>query len=227
MWPEVLTGEGVTKATGGPSLGWDWLPATPRSPTIPESLPAVGVLLGLEGEATDAEVVRAVLAGDVDRYAVLVRRYRDRYARYASRMLGSRDVAEDAVQDALVRAFDRLADCREPDKFAGWLFLILRNRCFAEKRRRQRQERPLDSTDELFAAPDRPDGEYEQVERARALEQALQHLTPEQREVFVLKHTEGLAYEEIAGVTGATVASLKMRMHRAYDRLRELMKEHL
>jgi len=65
------------------------------------------------------------------------------------------------------------------------------------------------------------------VERARALEQALQHLTPEQREVFVLKHTEGLAYEEIAGVTGATVASLKMRMHRAYDRLRELMKEHL
>jgi len=70
-------------------------------------------------------------------------------------MLGSRDVAEDAVQDALVRAFDRLADCREPHKFAGWLFLILRNRCFAEKRRRQRQERPLDSADEMFAAPDR------------------------------------------------------------------------
>src|SRR5437870_13879193 len=64
-------------------------------------------------------------------------------------------------------------------------------------------------------------------ERAHALERALQHLTPEQREVFVLKHMEGLAYEEIAGVTGATVASLKMRMHRAYDRLRELMKEHL
>ena len=79
----------------------------------------------------------------------------------------------------------------------------------------------------MFAAPDRPDGEYEQVERAHALERALQHLTPEQREVFVLKHTEGLAYEEIAGITGATVASLKMRMHRAYDRLRELMKEHL
>ena len=183
--------------------------------------------MGLEGEATDAEIVRAVLAGDVERYAVLVRRYRERYARYASRMLGSRDVAEDAVQDALVRAFDRLADCREPDKFAGWLFLILRNRCYAEQRRRQREGRPLDEADEMFAAPDRPDGAYEQVERTHALERALQHLTAEQREVFVLKHTEGLAYEEIAGVTGATVASLKMRMHRAYDRLRELMKEHL
>src|SRR3989441_9339074 len=77
---------------------------------------------------------------------------------YTTLFRSSRDVAEDAVQDALVRAFDRLADCREPDKFAGWLFLILRNRCYAERRRRQRQERPLDSTDEMFAGPDRPDG---------------------------------------------------------------------
>src|SRR2546422_11525849 len=66
-------------------------PRYPGPLPSPASLPAVGVLLGLEGEATDAEVVRAVLAGDVERYAVLVRRYRDRYARYASRMLGSRD----------------------------------------------------------------------------------------------------------------------------------------
>src|SRR2546426_8987434 len=87
--------------------------------------------MGLRDGATDGEVVRAVLAGDVERFAVLVCRYRDRYARYATRMLGSGDAAEDAVQDALVRAFDHLADCREPDKFAGWLFLILRNRCFA------------------------------------------------------------------------------------------------
>ena len=182
--------------------------------------------MGLEGEATDAEVVRAVLAGDVERYAVLVRRYRDRYARYAARMLGSLDVAEDAVQDALVRAFDRLADCRDPDKFAGWLFLILRNRCFAERRRRRREGRPLEQRDENVAAPDRPDGEYEQLERLRALERALERLTPEQRDVFVMKHVEGLAYEEIGQLTGATVASLKMRMHRAYDRLRVLMKEH-
>ena len=177
-------------------------------------------------QATDREVVHAVLAGDVERYAVLVRRYRDRYARYAARMLGSLDAAEDAVQDALVRAFDQLAQCREPDKFAGWLFLILRNRCFAERRRQTREGRGLEATDEAVAGPDRPDGNVEQVERTRALEQALVKLTPEQREVFVLKHVEGLAYEEIAAMTGATVASLKMRMHRAYDRLRELLKEH-
>jgi RNA polymerase sigma-70 factor, ECF subfamily len=176
---------------------------------------------------TDAEVVRAVLAGDVERYAVLVERYRDRYARYAARMLGSRDAAEDAVQDALVRAFDRLADCREPDKFAGWLFLILRNRCFADQRRRHREGRLPEEAAAGVAASERSDAVVEQRERSQALERAVEKLTPEQREAFVLKHVAGLPYEEIAQLTGATVASLKMRMHRAYDRLRELMKEHL
>jgi RNA polymerase sigma-70 factor (ECF subfamily) len=177
--------------------------------------------------ATDGAIVRAVLAGDVERYAVLVARYRDRYARFAARMLGSRDAAEDAVQDALVRAFDRLADCREPDKFSGWLFLILRNRCFAERRRDQREARVPEGAADVVAAPERADAGLEERERIGALERAVGTLTPEQREAFVLKHVEGLSYEEMAGLTGATVASLKMRMHRAYDRLRELMKEHV
>ena len=56
--------------------------------------------LGARAAASDGDVVRAVLAGDAERYAELVRRYRDRYARYAARMLGSPDAAEDAVQDA-------------------------------------------------------------------------------------------------------------------------------
>jgi RNA polymerase sigma-70 factor (ECF subfamily) len=175
---------------------------------------------------TDGEIVRAVLAGDVELYAVLVERYRDRFARYAARMLGSHDAAEDALQDALVRAFDRLADCREPDKFAGWLFLILRNRCFAEQRRHQREGRLPEDAAEAVAAPERSDGAIERREQARELELALGQLTPEQREAFVLKHVAGMPYEEIAQLTGATVASLKMRMHRAYDRLRELMKEY-
>jgi RNA polymerase sigma-70 factor, ECF subfamily len=176
--------------------------------------------------ATDGEIVRAVLAGDVERYAVLVSRYRARHARYAARMLGSLDAAEDAVQDALVRAFDRLADCREPEKFAGWLFLILRNRCFAERRRHQREER-LPEADSGVAAPERSESGVEHGQRSKALEEAIGQLTPEQREAFVLKHVEGMSYNEIAQLTGATVASLKMRMHRAYDRLRELMRDHL
>ena len=169
---------------------------------------------------SDGEVVRRVLAGAREDYAVLVRRYRDRYARYAARMLGSVDAAEDAVQDALVRAFEQLAQCREPEKFAGWFFLILRNRCFAEKRRQGRGGRPLEEEDARIASAARADQVLEAAEQRRALIKALGHLTPEQREVFVLKHIEEKSYDEIAELTQSSVASLKMRMHRAYDRLR-------
>src|SRR3989441_10435792 len=149
-----------------------------------------------ESQAADGEIVRAVLAGDRERYAQLVERYRDRYARYATRMLGSPDAAEDAVQDAFVRAYDQLAQCKDPDKFVGWFFLILRNRCFAE-RRRNRTSASLDAANDV-AAVDRADGGAETAEQRRALQRALLELTPDQREVFVLKHVEGLSYGEIA-----------------------------
>jgi RNA polymerase sigma factor (sigma-70 family) len=172
----------------------------------------------------DGEIVRAVLGGDRERYAVLVERYRDRYARYAARMLGSADAGEDAVQDAFVRAYDQLGQCHDPDKFVGWFFLILRNRCFAE-RRKSRNQAPLEAAATLAAA-DRSDNGAETAERRRALQHALLELTPEQREVFVLKHVEGLSYGEIAERLSTSVPSLKMRMHRAYDRLREQLREH-
>ena len=188
----------------------------------------MGLRLGLRDETTDGVVVRAVLGGDVERYAELVRRYRDRYARYAARMLGSADAAEDAVQDAFIRAYDQLAQCREPDNFAGWFFLILRNRCFAERRRESRMG---GGSGEIEARPipaaEQPDGMMDAKERLHALQQALLDLTPEQREVFVLKHVEGLSYDEIAVRIGGSVPSLKMRMHRAYDRLRERLKDRM
>jgi len=182
-------------------------------------------------------VVRAILAGDTERYAELVTRYRDRYARYATRMLGSADAAEDAVQDAFVRAYDQLSQCRDPDNFVGWFFLILRNRCFAE-RRKSKDVAPLEAAGAVIAV-ERADVPVEMDERRRALQhallaltaeqrRALQHalleLTPEQREVFVLKHVEGLSYGEIAERLTPSVPSLKMRMHRAYDRLREQLR---
>ena len=171
---------------------------------------------------TDGDIVRAVLAGDRERYAELVERYRDRYARYAARMLGSADAADDAIQDAFVRAYDQLGQCKDPENFVGWFFLILRNRCFAEQRK-NRTRAPLELAGDI-PARDRSDNGAETAERRRALERALLELTPEQREVFVLKHVEGLSYGEIAERLSTSVPSLKMRMHRAYDRLRDQLR---
>lgn len=175
---------------------------------------------------SDGDVVRAVLAGDVERYGVLVSRYRERYARYAAQLLGSAERAEDALQDALVQAYERLAQCRDPDNFAGWFFLILRNRCFGERRRLARDGSPLDDAATTVAASGDAASGAERAELRRALQAALQTLTPEQREVFVLRHVEEMSYEQIAARTGQTVGALKMRMHRGYDRLRTLLKDH-
>lgn len=174
------------------------------------------------GEPTsDGEVVRAVLRGEVEQYAQLVRRYRERYARYATQLLGAVDPAEDAMQEAFIRAYDQLASCRDPDNFAGWFFMILRNCCYAEARAGRRNAGEALGPAQLNqAGTDRADGPLEEAERRRRMERALERLTTEQREVFVLKHDEGLSYDEIARKTGLSIASLKMRMHRAYDRLR-------
>ena len=174
----------------------------------------------------DAEVIRAVLAGEVERYAVLVRRYRPRYAAYAARVAGSPDAGEDAMQEAFIRAYDRLAQCREPANFRGWFFLILRNCCFAEARSGRR----LDGLDEAnergeLQQAERSSGAVEGEEQRHQLDRAIGKLTPVQREVFAMKHVEGLTYEQMAERLQTTVGSLKMRMHRAYDRLREELKE--
>jgi len=171
---------------------------------------------------SDGDIVRAVLAGNIEQYGTLVERYRDKYARFAARMLGSFDAAEDAVQDAFIRAYDQLARCRDPDNFLGWFFLILRNRCLAERRRSQLKA----EAGEMLEQPgtERADRAVEADEERRALTAALTALTDEQREVFVMKHVEGWSYEEIAKRTGVPVPSLKMRMYRSYQRLRVLLR---
>ncbi len=170
-------------------------------------------------------MIGAVLAGQVERYAVLVRRYRGRFATYAARVAGSPDGGEDAMQEAFIRAYDRLAQCRDPSNFRGWFFLILRNCCFAEARSRRR----LDGLDEVgdrseLQQDEQVSAAVEGEERRRDLDRALSRLTPTQREVFAMKHVEGLTYEQMAERLQTTVGSLKMRMHRAYDRLREELK---
>ncbi len=89
----------------------------------------------------DAAIVHQVLAGDGDAYALLVGRYRDRYARFAIHMLGNRDDAEEALQDAFIRGYRSLTRCEEPEKFGSWLMQILINRCRTSGGRRGRRER--------------------------------------------------------------------------------------
>jgi len=169
-------------------------------------------------------IVDRVLRGDVDAYAILVERYRSRYARYAFHMLGNREDAEEALQDAFTRAYRSLSRCEDPERFGAWLFRILVNRCRTMGARRGRRARTFvaDEAAILDAAEDHP---ADRTAWREEIDRALQQIRPEQREAFLLKYVEELGYDEMSRLTGVGVSALKMRVMRACDRLRELLSE--
>lgn len=170
---------------------------------------------------TDAELIAAVVGGDVETFAELVRRYRDLCFRFAVRILGNRDDAEDALQEAFVRAFRGLASCRDPERFGAWLYQIVVNECRTRATRRTRRERRM--ADEPTSDIADPAGLPGDSAISEEIEYALAQLVPEQREAFVLKYVEELSYEEMAEITGVGVSALKMRVKRSCERLRELL----
>ena len=175
-------------------------------------------------EVTDAALVRRVLDGDVESFAVLVSRYRDRYGRFAVHMLGNREDAEEALQDTFMRAYRSLATCDDPARFGSWLFRILVNRCRTAGGRRQRRDKTFvrDETALMAAATDH---EADRSAWREEIDRALAQLDVDQREAFLMRHVEGLSYEEMSAATGAGVSALKMRVSRACDRLRGMLQE--
>lgn len=172
-------------------------------------------------DLTDAELVAAVLAGDVESFAGLFRRHRDTCTRFAVRMLGSHADADDVLQSAFMRAFRALGSCKEPNRFGGWLYQIVVNECRTfGSRRRKRDLRFVSDTDaiEQAVAP------AEVYDRAADFDERIEHalglLPSDQREAFLLKHVEEMSYEEMAELTRVGVSALKMRVKRACEALR-------
>ena len=173
---------------------------------------------------TDAALVRRVLDGDPRAFTTLVDRHADACLRFATRMLGDRADAEDATQEALVRAYRALGRYEERESFRTWLFTILVNRCRTAAARRARRTRLVTVDDDaLGAAAVASDGRA--IEWRAELDRALARLPAEQREAFLLKHVEQLEYDEMAAVTGVGVSALKMRVKRACERLQALLGE--
>ncbi len=170
------------------------------------------------GTPSDAEVVAQVLSGDREAFGVVIRRYEPGLLRYAARMLGSRDAAADAVAEGFVRAHRHLASCRDPARLRTWLYRIVANRCKSHLARRSRAEVSLDEAPPV-ADPGDNEAAVELAEQVALVERALTTLSPEKREAFVLKHVEGMTYEEMAAATGERIPTLKMRVHRAREAL--------
>ena len=172
---------------------------------------------------SDRVIIQRVLSGDVEAFARLVDRHYERCARIAVRILGNREDAEEAIQDAFLRAFKALGEYEERELFSAWLTRILVNQCRTVLARTRRRDSLFPDVDPLaldFAVDANvAAGVWPELERALA------QLPAEQREAIVLKYADDLTYEEMSRITGAGESALKMRVQRAFARLRAILQE--
>ena len=166
------------------------------------------------------ELVERARHGDRDAFATLVQQTGDRMYAIATRILRDADLAEDALQGALIAAWRNLPTLRDPARLEAWLRKLLVHACYAEARRRRTwatniRVLPVDG-------PVGPDGLFSIVERD-ALDRAFGRLSVEQRAVFVLHHHVGLALTEIADTLGIPAGTARSRLHYATRTLRSVI----
>jgi RNA polymerase sigma-70 factor (ECF subfamily) len=185
--------------------------------------PAVPAMGGSFAAAEEARLVTRILAGEGRLYGELVTRYQRRLYWSCLRLLADPDEAEDAVQEAFVRAYAHLREFDSSQRFYTWIFSIARNLCLNRLRSRRLWRLMSFSRHEAPAEPraaEQADAQAEARELAEALSGCLQALPRDQRECFELRHAEEFSYQEIADVLGVPIGTVMSRLSRARVRMR-------
>ena len=155
--------------------------------------------------------------GDDEAFDALARTVGDRCMAIAHRILRDGDLAEDAVQAALIIAWRELRTLRDPERFEPWLHRILTNECYAAARRRRLWSAPLRI---LHADGPRDPGDILTIHDRDELERAFRRLTIEQRAVLVFHHYLGLSQAEVAERLAIPLGTVKSRLHHATTAMR-------
>jgi RNA polymerase sigma-70 factor, ECF subfamily len=184
--------------------------------------------LDRQNEPSDAQLVARSLAQDHDAFGQLIDRHAAVIVNLAYRMVGNRAEAEDLAQETFLASYKALSTFRADSKFSTWLYRIASNKCkdWLRMKRPGQGQYDLDADErlDLYVTEDRtPELLLSQQQVAQELEEAIQRLPPLYREAFVLKHIEGLSYEEMEEILGVRSDTLKMRVYKGRVQLsREL-----
>ncbi len=174
----------------------------------------------------EARLIARSQQQDHEAFGQLVDRHASVIVNLAYRMVGNRADAEDLAQDAFLAAFKALSTFRADSKFSTWLYRIAANKCKDWLRAKHPPAVELDDNEALAAhvvEPHTPERLLSQQQVAQQLDEAIQRLPPLYREAFVLKHIEGLSYEDMQDLLGVNADTLKMRVYKGRVQLsREL-----
>lgn len=185
----------------------------------------------------DCELVSACQKGDVDAFGMLVAKHQKKAFNIAFRMTGDYEEASDIVQDAFLSAYRSIKKFRGDAKFSTWLYGICVNHAknrLKQTRSRAHHEGPsLDEpvrTDDGFLLPDppdddpRPDEQAERKELQVTVQRCIDALEEEYREVLILRDIQGFSYEEISAILNVPDGTVKSRLFRARDALKNGLK---
>lgn len=186
-------------------------------------------------QPTDEDLVAAVLRGDRERFGDLVDRYQGRLVNYLFRLLRSADDAHDLAQEVLVKVYQVLDRYDPQYKFSTWLFRVAQNAAIDQIRRRRlklvslrQDDSEGDGRDWDLPSPERgPYGELRNRERGDAIQGAIEGLPWEYRELILLRHFGELPYEEIARMKGMPLGTVKNKLFRGRQMLKERLQDFL
>jgi preprotein translocase subunit SecA len=168
-------------------------------------------------------LVTAAMAGDLNAYGQIVRRFQDMAYGYSYSALGDFQLAEDAAQEAFVEAHQKLSELREPKAFPGWFRRIVVKQC--DRIRRRRREMVVDDIDAHPATGPEPDEVLERKELRERVLEAIRGLPENQRTVTTLFYLNGYSQQEVSEFLEVPLTTVKKRLHDARARLKERMLE--
>jgi len=179
----------------------------------------------------DQQDITDCLAGQTEAFGRLVDRYQTRLYNSLLSIVGSPHEAGDVMQEAFLHAFQKLNTFRGHSAFYSWLFRIAMNAMISMKRKTKRIKASVEATRESTGQEptdphlnSQPDHVLEVAEKQVLVRAALQELSEEYRAVLVLKEMEGMKYEEIADVLDCPIGTVRSRIHRARQELREKLR---
>ena len=178
--------------------------------------------------ADEQMLVKSASGGNAAAFEELMRKHEGRMYAVALRMCGNREDAQDCLQEAMLRVYRAIQGFKGQSSFATWVHRITMNTCLDELRRRKvRAASSLDSMLDSGWAPtdedDTPERHSIAAEQRRTMEKAIASLPEDMRSAIVLRDVQGFSYDEIATILNANVGTIKSRISRGREKLREIL----
>jgi RNA polymerase sigma-70 factor, ECF subfamily len=190
--------------------------------------------MAIEGvrKLTDGELIVDAVGGRVDGFEELVRRYQRPITGYIFRMLGDYESSLDVTQEVFIKVYNSLSKYSPEYKFSTWLYRIAHNAAIDHMRRNPVSPQSLEAENadgtyqiQIESTSPSPEQDRERAEWRNEIDAVVKCLPPAYRDLILLRHSRDLSYDEIADVTGLPLGTVKNRLFRAREMMREMFVE--